>query len=216
MLAKRREKEEEKAEPDVEDEKVSIKRLGYQEEGEEEVGRKRSVRLSVPELRELWAQRLPKAQVLFMSARYGAGVPQLLAELVQHCPLGPLYFPEDTFTTRDERFFVSEMIRESLFMQFKDEIPYSCEVRIDSFKDKSEDLSVIEATILVSRDSQKAIVIGKGGKALKALGVVARARLEEFLGRRVFLQLFVKTDKDWRSSAEALVKYGYVANDNYG
>jgi GTP-binding protein Era len=108
------------------------------------------------------------------------------------------------------------MIREGLFKQFKDEIPYSCEVRIDSFKDKSEDLSVIEATILVSRDSQKAIVIGKGGEALKALGVAARARLEEFLGRRVFLQLYVKTDKDWRSSAEALVKYGYVANDNYG
>ena len=116
-------------------------------------------------------------------------------------------------TNRDERFFTCEIIRESIFHHYKDEIPYSCEVEIDTFKDKSPTLSVIEANILVSRDSQKNIVIGKGGSMLKKVGTYARGKLEEFLDRKVFLSLRVKVDEDWRSNEDSLVKYGYKDSD---
>lgn len=115
-------------------------------------------------------------------------------------------------TNRDERFFTTEIIRESLFLIYKNEIPYSCDVQIDSFTDKTN-LSVIEATIVVSKDTQKAIVIGKGGCRLKELGTAARGRLEVFLDRKVFLSLTVKVDEDWRSSEEALRRYGYRDSD---
>ena len=97
--------------------------------------------------------------------------------------------------------------------QYQDEVPYSCEVRIDRFRDKSEELSVIEATIVVSRDSQKGIIIGSQGSALKELGIRSRKRLEEFLDRGVYLDLHVKVDKDWRESKESLVQYGYVEDN---
>ena len=179
--------------------------------------------LSVQQLTSLWAQRLPRAIVVCISAQKKWGVDDLVALLVSMAPLGPKYFPSDAVTNRDERFFASEIIREALFFCYQDEVPYSCEVTIDAFKDKSRAastgdddtaaLTVIEATVIASRESQKAILIGKGGSKLKELGTAARTRLELFLGRRVFLSLRVKVDEDWRANAEALERYGYVGED---
>ena len=158
----------------------------------------------------LWQGRLPRASCVVLSAAHGWGIDNLVALLIEMSPPGPKYFPSDTLTTRDERFFASEIIRECLLNQYKDEIPYSSEVRIDNFRDKSDKLSVIEATIVVSRDSQKGIVIGNQGAALKQLGISARKRLEEFLDRGVFLDLRVKVVKDWRESKDSLAAYGYT------
>ena len=136
--------------------------------------------------------------------REGLGPGDVTALPCRVLTIGPKFFPSDTLTTRDERFFASEIIRESLLNQYKDEVPYSCEVRIDRFRDKNENLSVIDATILVSRESQKGIIIGTQGAALKELGIKSRRRLEEFLDRRVYLDLRVKVEKNWRESKKAL------------
>lgn len=168
---------------------------------------------SLEELKDLWAQRLPKATVIGVSAMSKQGIDELLTKVVSHIPLGPKYFTADTLTTRDERFFTTEIIREALFHKYMDEIPYSCEVVIDSFKDKSDHLSVIEASIIVNKSTQKAIIIGKGGSMLKELGMLAREKLEKFLQRNVYLSLFVKVDEDWRQSNDSLLKYGYVEKE---
>ena len=171
---------------------------------------------SVKEAIEIWQSRLPAAEIVTMSVLQNAtGVTKLLDRLVYHLPEGPKYFPDDEITNRDERFFTAEIIRESLFVCYQDEIPYSCEVSIESFKDKSPTLSVIEAVIWASKDTQKAILIGKNGNKLKELGTAARGKLEEFLNRKVFLSLRVKVDSDWRQSDESLKRYGYVDSD-YG
>ena len=161
----------------------------------------------------LWRERLPRASCVVLSAERGWGIDTLIDSLVELSPPGPKFFSSDTLTTRDERFFASEIIRECLLNQYQDEVPYSCEVRIDRFRDKSEELSVIEATIVVSRDSQKGIIIGSQGSALKELGIRSRKRLEEFLDRGVYLDLHVKVDKDWRESKESLAQYGYVEDN---
>lgn len=165
------------------------------------------------QLVELWGRRLPRARVLGLSAANNYKVEELLDELASLVPRGPKYFPEDTLTNRDERFFAAEIVREALFLCYKDEVPYSCEVLIQSFQDKSPGLSVIEAFVVVDKDSLKALLIGKGGEKLKELGTKARGRLEEFLGRRVYLSLRVKVDPDWRRNQEALVRFGYVESD---
>ncbi|KAJ1407850.1 GTP-binding protein era, partial [Ochromonadaceae sp. CCMP2298] len=164
----------------------------------------------LPQLVSLWKERLPRAEIVGLSAERDVGTGELLGRLLGYLGPGPKYFPSDTLTNRDERFFTTEIIRECLFSQYQEEIPYSCEIVIDSFRDKSDKLSVIEAGIVVSRESQKAIVIGKGGVKLKELGTMAREKLQVFLGRGVFLSLRVRVDEDWRSSEEALTKYGYL------
>ena len=169
--------------------------------------------LSIDELVKLWKSRLPRAQIVPIAAGKEKGVNGLLKNLISLTPTGPKYFPSDALTNRDERFFASEIIREALFHCYKDEIPYSCEIRIESFADKTPALSVIEATIIVSRESQKGILIGKKGSKLKELGTQARKGLEEFLSRKVYLSLRVKVDEDWRSSGDSLQKYGYVDSD---
>jgi GTPase len=141
------------------------------------------------------------------------GVQVLLSRILSHMTEGPKYFTKDTLTNRDERFFSAEIIRESIFHSYKDEVPYSCEVVIESFKDKNPQLSVIDASIVVSKDTQKAILIGKGGIKLKELGIHAREKLEKFLDRKVFLALHVKVDEDWRMKDDALTKYGYIESD---
>ena len=168
---------------------------------------------SLSELREIWAERLPQAEVLGVSAALGYNVSALVGRLVELLPRGPRYFPEDTLTNRDERFFAAEIIREALFYSYRDELPYSCEVRIADFKDKSDRLSVVEAEIIVDKESKKLILIGRAGEKLKALGTMARLRLEEFLQRKVFLSLRVKVDSDWRHSSEALERFGYINSD---
>lgn len=165
---------------------------------------------STSELIEIWSSRIPRASFVLLSASKGWAVDSLSQELLSLSPCGPKFFPSDTLTDRDERFFASEIIREAILSLYDDEIPYSCEVRIDQFRDKSDNLSVIDATIVVSRESQKGIVIGKQGTKLKELGQDSRQRLEKFLERGVYLNLRVKVEKDWRSSKESLAKFEYL------
>lgn len=168
---------------------------------------------TLEELKKQWSTALPKAQLVTISAQNATGIATLLETVLGHMSEGPKYFPEDQITNRDERFFAAEIIREAILGQYKDEIPYSCEVLIEGFTDKSERLTVIEANIVVSRSSHKSILIGRGGAALKELGTAARLRLESFLDRKVFLQLKVKLDEDWRNKDDALRKYGYIDSD---
>ena len=132
----------------------------------------------------------------------------IMAEILDKLPASPPWYDKDTFTDRNLRFFASEIIREKILLNYKDEIPYSCQVEIESFKE-GEDRYDIGAIIYVMRDSQKGILIGKAGSALKRVGSQARKDIEEFFQKKVFLQLFVKVDRDWRSSTGRLRHYGY-------
>ena len=129
-------------------------------------------------------------------------------------PIGPPLYDRDTLTDRSERFFSSEIIRASLFENLRKEVPYCCEVRIESFKEPKENerkpIVQIAASVVVERESQKGIVVGKGGENIKKIGVEAREKLEEFLEAKVYLELKVRVEKDWRKSEEVLKKYGYL------
>eukprot|EP01033_Poteriospumella_lacustris_P001615 gene1615-1177_t len=164
----------------------------------------------IEQLQRLWAALLPQAEIVAISAIHRQNVDALVERLRSFMQPGPKYYPEDDVSDRDERFFTTEIIRETLFEMYQEEIPYSCEVVINRFHDKSPGLSVIEASIVVEKDSQQAIVIGKAGAKVKELGSVARTKLEEFLQRRVYLELSVTVDKDWRKNRQSLKKYGYL------
>ncbi len=144
-----------------------------------------------------------------VSALKGRGVDQLLGKLEQLMPVGPPLYPLDQLTEHPERFFVGELIREAIFKLFREEVPYSTEVEIDDFREKRKGKDVIEATIYVESDSQKAILIGKGGSAIKRLGQSAREAVEDFLDREVYLGLHVKVMPRWRRDARALKRFGY-------
>ena len=152
-------------------------------------------------------------KVFTISALKGDGVAELLEAIKEQLPEGPKYFPDEQLTDRSERFFVSEIIREQILEQYHQEIPYSVEIDIESFQDShtkdGQELARISALIYVSRKSQKPILIGKGGKAIKELGSKARKRMEEFLQRKVFLELHVKIREDWRDDEDALKRFGY-------
>jgi GTP-binding protein Era len=120
----------------------------------------------------------------------------------------PAYFPKDELTDKPERFFASEIIREKIFLNYKEEVPYSCEVLILSFKEKP-DIIVIHAEILVERTSQRAIILGHKGESIKRVGIQAREDLEKFFGKKVFLEQFVKVEPDWRSKKQKLDQFGY-------
>ena len=157
---------------------------------------------------ELWQNTLKDVMIIPVSALNNFNVDQLLREILALMPKHPPYFPEGDLTDKTERFFASEIIREKIFLNYKKEIPYSCEVVIDSFKDEDE-IAKIRAVIYVERDSQKGIIIGKGGASLKKVGVEARADLEAFLGKKVFLETHVKVEKDWRKKQLKLERFGY-------
>ncbi len=165
------------------------------------------------ELKKAFKQWIKPEKVFEISALQGDGVPELLIAIKEQIPEGPQYFPEDQLTDRTERFFVSEIIREQILEQYHQEIPYSVEVDIESFQDSmtkdGKELARISALIYVSRKSQKPILIGKGGSAIKQLGSEARKRMEEFLQRKVFLELHVKIREDWRDDEDQLKKFGY-------
>lgn len=148
-----------------------------------------------------------------ISALKNEGVADLLQDIVGMLPEGPKYFPDDELTDRSERFFVTEIIREQILTQYHQEIPYSVEVDIESFEDTEtkdgKELAKISALIYVSRKSQKPIMIGRGGSAIKKLGSEARKRMEEFLQRRVYLELHVKIKEDWRDDEGLLKRFGY-------
>ncbi|MDG1571956.1 GTPase Era [Robiginitalea sp. M366] len=155
-----------------------------------------------------WQETLPKAEVHPISALEGFGVQQVMDRIRELLPEAPPYFPKDQLTDKPERFFVGEIIREKILEQYQKEVPYSVEVVTESFEEE-EALIRIGAVINVERDSQKGILIGHKGSALKRLGTAARKDLEAFFGKQVFLQLFVKVSKDWRSSERHLRGFGY-------
>ena len=159
-------------------------------------------------LLEYWQKTLPDALVIPVSAKEHFNLESILNAIVSRLPLSPPWFDKDQFTDRSLRFFASEIIREKILENYSQEIPYSCEVGIEAFKE-GRDRSEISAVIFVMRDSQKGIIIGKGGSALKKVGTEARLDMEDFFQKKVFLQLFVKVDSDWRESRRELRKFGY-------
>ncbi len=155
-----------------------------------------------------WHNQLPEAEIFPISAQERFGVAQLFDAIKEALPVGPPFFPKDQLTDKPARFFVDEIIREKILLNYDKEIPYSVEVEVESFKEEDK-LIRIDAVIYCERDSQKGIIIGKAGSALKRVGSQARKDIEDFFGKQVFLQLFVKVDKDWRSNISRLKHYGY-------
>lgn len=157
---------------------------------------------------ERWHSLLPNAEILPLSALNKFGVDMLLKRIKELLPDSPPYFDKEQLTDKPARFFVSEIIREKILLYYDKEIPYSVEVRCDSFKETEKAIH-ITATIFVERDSQKGIIIGHQGIAIKKVGTEARKALERFFGKSIYLETFVKVDKDWRSSDKELGKFGY-------
>ena len=155
-----------------------------------------------------WQNLLSFTECIPLSALQGTNVDKLLKLIINYLPEGPVYFPEEQLSDRTERFFVGEMIREQIFLQYREEIPYSCEVTVESFKDEPA-LVRIEAYVFVNRKTQKSILIGKGGQAIKSLGTASRMKIESFLKKKVFLQLRVKVRENWRNNDDLLNKLGY-------
>ncbi len=155
-----------------------------------------------------WSNKIPKAMILPISALKKFNVDRIKEEIISFLPESPAYFPKDTLTDKSERFIVSEIIREKILERYKQEIPYSVEVVVDSFKEKGK-LIVIDATIYVERESQKGILLGKKGIAINAVGTTARKTMQNFFKKKIFLGLFVKVAKDWRSKKSQLKKFGY-------
>jgi GTPase len=162
----------------------------------------------VLELAKMWKEVLPNALILPISATEGFNIAPIFDMILAHLPESPAYFPKDELTDRNERFFVQEIIREKILLYYQKEIPYSVEIEIESFKDE-EKLLRIGAVIHVNRETQKGIIIGHMGKAIKKVGTEARKDIEEFFGKKVFLELFVKVSKDWREEEKSLRGFGY-------
>jgi GTP-binding protein Era len=155
-----------------------------------------------------WKEKVPNAEVIAVSALHGFGKDWVWQRILELLPVSPPYFDKDDLSDRPVRFFVSEMIREKIFLHCEKEVPYSCQVEVDTYE-VEEHIIRIRAVIVVERDSQKGIIIGKGGMMLKRIGREARKDIEGFVGKQVFLETFVKVDKDWRESEVKLKKYGY-------
>ena len=148
-------------------------------------------------------------EIVPISALRGEGVDTLLRLVLDRIPEGPPYYPTDQLSEHPERFFIAEIVREAVFNQFRDEVPYSTQVVVVTYEERSDRKDFVACDIVVERDSQKAIIIGKGGAALKRLGQSARHEIEAFLDRGVFLQLYVKTRADWRNKEGHLREYGF-------
>jgi GTP-binding protein Era len=155
-----------------------------------------------------WKEKLPKAEIIAVSALKNFNIDKILGRIVELLPTGNAFYSKEEFTDRSERFFVSEIVREKILLNYKKEIPYSVEVIVNSFKEE-EKIIKMQVDILVERDSQKGIIIGDKGSALKRVGTQARKDMELFFKKQVFLELFVKVDKDWRSNDNRLKNFGY-------
>ena len=162
----------------------------------------------VENLRLFWENRLPNAKIFEISALNGTNLDIVFNEIVSLLPEGPAWFPKDQLTDKTERFIVSEIIREKILLNYKKEIPYSCEVAVEEFKE-SPDIIRIKAVIIVERPSQKGIIIGNKGASIKKVGTEARIDIEKFFGKKVFLETFVKVEKDWRNNDRDLSRFGY-------
>ncbi len=157
---------------------------------------------------EEWHSRLPQAEIIPISALHKVNTDLLLRRIKELLPECPPYFDKDAMTDKPARFFVTEIIREKILQTYDKEIPYACEVRVEQFKEEDA-LIHINALIYVERPSQKGIIIGKGGTMLKRVGTAARKDIEAFFGKKVFLELFVKVEKDWRNNQRDLNAFGY-------
>ncbi|MDE6445726.1 MAG: GTPase Era [Alistipes sp.] len=168
--------------------------------------------LTTPEaleaLVEKWHAALPEAQIVPVSAKEKFNIEGLFKTILDRLPEGPAFYPKDTLTDKTLRFFASEIIREKILRFYDKEIPYCCEIEIDTYKEEPA-IDRIAATIYVSRDSQKGILIGHKGEKLKRVGQAAREDLEQFLEKKVFLQLFVKVSDNWRNNPRQLRRFGY-------
>ena len=158
-----------------------------------------------------WKEKVPRAEIFPISALRNFQTEVVFNRIIELLPESPAFFPKDQLTDKPERFFVNEIIREKILLHYKKEIPYSVEVETESFAD-SETIIHIRAVIMVERESQKGIIIGHKGEALKRVGVEARVDLEKFFGKQIHLELFVKVNKDWRSNARQLRRFGYDTN----
>lgn len=155
---------------------------------------------------------LPTRKIYIVSALKGIGISELMEEIISLIPEGPPFYPKDQLTDRPERFFVSEIIREKILELYRDEIPYTCEVGIETFSEGESNagpITRISAVIYTMDDRKKSIILGKGGFAIKELGTEARKEIESFLGKRVFLELLVKVRENWRDDDKALTSFGY-------
>ena len=159
-----------------------------------------------------WQEQIPRAVVVPCSATEGFNVDKLFDLILERLPEHPAYFPKDELTDRTMRFFVSEIVREKILLYYQKEIPYSCEVAVESYEER-DGIDNISCLIYVERESQKAILIGHQGKAIKKLGIEARKDIEEFTGKRCFLSLHIKVLKDWRNNDRALKSFGYNLED---
>ncbi len=160
------------------------------------------------ELVAKWQERLPEAIIAPCSAKERFNIEGIFDLILERLPEGEPFYPKDTLTDKTLRFFASEIIREKILLNYDKEIPYSCEIAIESYKEEAT-IDRIQATIYVSRSSQKGIVIGHKGEKLKKVGQAARHDLEEFLGKRVYLELYVKVNEEWRNSEGQLRRFGY-------
>lgn len=157
---------------------------------------------------DYWKSQIPRAQILPISALHGFSTDFILPKLLELLPEGEAFFDKEELTDKPMRFFVTEIIREKILQNYSKEVPYSCEVVVEEYKDEPKIIK-IRATIFVMRNSQKAIIIGHQGSKIKKVGTEARKDLEQFVGKKVFLDLFVKVDPDWRDKDAKLKKYGY-------
>ena len=158
---------------------------------------------------EEWKQLLPKAEIIPVSAQSKFNLDYLLKRIQELLPPSPPFFEKDALTDKPARFFVTEIIREKILQTYDKEIPYACEVAVEQFQEEENRIHIM-AVIYVERDSQKGIVIGKGGSALKKVGTLARKDIEVFFDKKVFLELYVKVEKDWRSRENKLKGFGYI------
>jgi GTP-binding protein Era len=155
-----------------------------------------------------WSSQVPNAELFVISALENFNVSGLLERIVEILPEGPAFFPKDQLTDKPERFFVNESVREKILLHYKKEIPYAVEVETESFEE-SENIIRIRSVIMVERSTQKGILIGHKGAALKRVGTEARKELEKFFGKKIHLELFVKVNKNWRSDSRQLRRFGY-------
>ena len=155
-----------------------------------------------------WKEKVPRAEIYPISALRNFQTEVVFNRIIELLPESPAFFPKDQITDKPERFFVNEIIREKILLHYKKEIPYSVEVETESFAD-SETIIHIRSVIMVERESQKGIIIGHKGEALKRVGIEARTDLEKFFGKQIHLELFVKVNKDWRNNVRQLRRFGY-------
>src|SRR5699024_8589430 len=157
---------------------------------------------------QFWQNKIPNSEIFPISALENFGIQQVFNRILELLPESPPYFPKDALTDKTERFFVNETIREKILLHYDKEIPYSVEVETESFKE-DENIIRINAVIMVERESQKGIIIGHRGKAIKQIGIEARKDIEVFFDKKINLELFVKVNKDWRKKEKQLKRFGY-------